>query len=177
MKPPTICRVSIQILLKQLTPLRLILISYNFRLGAMWHRDSAGSLFLRIQFGTGVQDGGWRGCGTQLAGNTTQVSYTVNSLVFILQVVSLFWCFITAAWDVFFPAMRNKFILQYSYYSNGVRHTCLISVLAFLESFLDYVSCCVQNSHLLNKTVSTPVHPPSQAITIANFQIKILQLF
>jgi len=28
---------------------------------------------------------------------------------------------------------------------------------------VDYVSCCVQNSRLLDKTVSTPVHPPRQS--------------
>lgn len=130
----------------------------------MQHRDIAGSLYLGVQFGTGARDGGWRVRGTCPAGSTAQVSCTVSSTLCVLQVVSLFfWCFITSAWDVFFPTMRNKFNSQYSYYSNGVRHTCLISVLAFLESFVDYVSCCVQNSHLLNKTVSTPVHPPRQS--------------
>lgn len=63
-------------------------------------------------------------------------------------------------WDVFFPTMRNKFKSQYSYYWSGTRHTCLISVPMVLESIADCVSCCVQNSHPFNKTVSTPSTPP-----------------
>lgn len=66
-------------------------------------------------------------------------------------------------WDVFFPTMRNKFKSQYSYYWSGMRHTCLISVPMVLESIADCVSCCVQNSHPFNKTVSTPVHSPRQS--------------
>lgn len=135
--------------------------SYNFSLRVVQHGDITASLFLGIQFGTGVQDGGWRGRGTWLPGSRAQASCTVNSKVFALQVVSLFfWYIVTSAWDMFFPTTRSKFNSQYSYYSNGVRHAGLISALAFFENFADYVSCCVQNSHLLNKTVSTSVHPP-----------------
>lgn len=159
-KQPRICGFSFWIVRKYLTAFLLVLMSHSFSLGVVWHRGIAGSLFLGIQFGTG----GWRGRGIWPAGSTAHVSCAVNSVVFVLQVVSLFfWCFITTAWDVFFPAMRNKSNSPYSSYSNGVRHTCLISVLAFLESFVDYVSCCVQNSHLLSKTVSTPVHPSRQS--------------
>lgn len=159
-KQPTICGFSFQIMFKYLIRFLLVLTSHNFSLGVTQQRGIAGSLFLGIQFDAG----GWRGRGLCRAGSRAQVSCAVNSLVFVLQVVSLFfWCFLTNAWDVFFPTMRNKSNSQYSDYSNGVRHTCLISVLAFLESFVDYVSCCVQNSHLLSKTVSTPVHPSRQS--------------
>lgn len=119
--------------------------SYNFSLRVVQHGDITASLFLGIQFGTGEQDGGWRGHGTWLPGSTARASCTVNSKVFALQVVSLFfWYIVTSAWDIFFPTTRSKFNLQYSYYSNGVRHACLISALAFFENFVDYVSCCVQ---------------------------------
>lgn len=95
------------------------------------------------------------------------------------QLISFFsHCHITSVWDVFFTTVRNKFNSQDSYYSNGVRHIYLISVLAFLESFVSYVSCCVQNSHLFNKTVPTPVHPPGNLnCQFSNQNIPALQSF
>lgn len=77
----------------------------------------------------------------------------------------LSYCYSSALsqWDAFFFTMRNKFKSQYSYYSSGMRYTCLISVPAFLESIVDCVSCCVQNSHPFNKTVSAPDHSPRQS--------------
>lgn len=127
----------------------------------MQYSNITSSLFAGIQFGTGLHrdrtEGPW-----DLSGRyySTGVQWTAQSLSSRLS-----HCYSGALsqWDVFFPTMGNKFKSQYSYCSSGMRHTCLISVLAFLESIVYCVSCCVQNSHLFNKTVSTPVHSPRQS--------------
>lgn len=124
----------------------------------MQQRNITSSLFVGIQFGAGLWDIGWRGHGTWLAGTTAQVyseqhrARAPGCLIVILVLYHSGTCF--------FPLWEIKFKTQYSYYTSGMRHTCLISVLAFLESVVDCVSCCVQNSYPLNKTVFTLSTPP-----------------